>query len=176
MSKVGYTVIRSGEERKKLLRAGVKQIIEKNPDQTEVESFKAFLKDNQEHQIVVVSIASIGKSLAVISLLENLVYIRNNKITFHVIDQGLDIRVNDRLFLELLINFAEIDKSASRERTLIGLEKAKLNGKIGGRPKIASEVSAKIKYQYVSEKKTIREIAENCGVSIGTAYKYAKLV
>ena len=62
-----------------------------------------------------------------------------------------------------------------RERTLAGLERAKSEGKTLGRRKVTNDtMTAKI-IELRTAKKTIREIASEVGVSIGTVSKTLKV-
>lgn len=62
-----------------------------------------------------------------------------------------------------------------KERTLVGLHKARENGKVGGRPKIDGRTVRKIRALYYENKETIQFISNKCGVSVGTCYKYINL-
>ena len=62
-----------------------------------------------------------------------------------------------------------------RERTLAGLERAKSQGKILGRRKVTNDkITAQI-VELRNEKKSIRAIASEVGVSIGTVSKTLKV-
>lgn len=171
--KIGYTAVYGPEEKKRLLRAGVEKIIIGDKGLTEIESFTNCLNQNQSHQIVLVSLASIGPSVTTRELVDTLLVLRRTRKSFHVINQGVDVRVSDCQYRDLLLKFGETDQAAYKIRTKVGLEKARLNGKIGGRPKINQEVAERIYFLYHTQKETLRQIASDCNVSIGTAYKYA---
>lgn len=51
----------------------------------------------------------------------------------------------------------------------------KVMEELGGRPRISNEKKDKIIFLSHNKKMTIREIAEEVGVSLGIAYKYADL-
>ena len=62
-----------------------------------------------------------------------------------------------------------------RERTLAGLERAKREGKTLGRRKVTNDtMTAKI-IELRNDKKSIREIASDVGVSIGTVSNTLKV-
>ena len=62
-----------------------------------------------------------------------------------------------------------------RERTLAGLERAKSQGRTLGRRKVTNDtMTAKI-IELRSAKKSIREIASDVGVSIGTVSNVLKV-
>lgn len=54
------------------------------------------------------------------------------------------------------------------------MKAARRRGKIGGIPKISKETVERIKILYNDRSYTLREIAEECDVSLGTAYKYVQ--
>ncbi|RTL67096.1 MAG: recombinase family protein [Pseudonocardiaceae bacterium] len=67
----------------------------------------------------------------------------------------------------------EFERSIIRERTVAGLAAAKARGRRGGRPRVMSDsmiVAAKAMIRDGSM--TIKEIADQLGVSDGTLYKY----
>jgi len=83
---------------------------------------------------------------------------------------GLD---ND-VYLNLVKRIAETEKIIIKERTTKGLEEARKNGRIGGRPKISQEKINQIRFLYNNNRYTLRQIAEECNISLGTAYKYVQ--
>lgn len=171
--KVGYTAINSPEETHKLLKAGVKEIIVPDTTMSESDSFRECITQNKDKTIVLVSLASIGPKLTTRGLLDTLVMLRDKERDFHVIEQGIGVKIPDLQYRELLISFVETDQAAIICRTKEGLEKARLNGKIGGRPKINKEIAERIRFLYHTKKVPLRQIAADCNVSLGTAYKYA---
>lgn len=173
MMKVGYTAIYGLEEKKKLLNAGVNEIFLRETSMNEIESFAEFLDRNKDKDVVLVSLASIGPNLTTRNMLDILLFLRKNKRTVHVIDQGIEARVSDFQYRDLLIKFAETDQAAIKLRTKEGLEKARINGNLPGRPRITKETAERIYFLYHTQKETIRQIAMDCNVSIGTVHKYA---
>lgn len=81
-------------------------------------------------------------------------------------------KITDKLYMELIINVSDVEKATIRMRTTKGIEKARSQGRIGGRPKISEKTVKQIHYLYHNQSYTLREIAEECDVSLGTAYKY----
>lgn len=173
MSKVGYTAMYGPEERMKLLNAGVEKIILHDPSMTEIESFRHYLLRNHGNEIVLVSLASVGPNVTTSSLLSTLLWLQERGQTFQVIEQGIDTRVSDFQYRDLLISFGKTDQAARKLQTKEGLERARRKGKIIGRPKIDSETAKRIYFLYHTQNETIRQIAMDCNVSIGTVHKYA---
>ena len=80
---------------------------------------------------------------------------------------------------EIMFQFVGIlsswEREMIRERTLAGLERAKSEGKTLGRRKVTNDkMTAKI-IELRNEKKSIRQIASEVGVSIGTVSKTLKV-
>lgn len=80
-----------------------------------------------------------------------------------------------KIYFQLMEGLATMECILIKERTLIGLNKARKKGKIGGRPKIDAKTVKKIRKLYYEKKETIQLISSKCGVSIGTCYKYINL-
>ncbi|MFR4954803.1 MAG: recombinase family protein, partial [Enterococcus gallinarum] len=79
------------------------------------------------------------------------------------------------IYFNLMEGLAAMEQALIKERTLVGLNNARKNGKIGGRPKIDPKTIKKIRQLYYDKKETIQFISTKCGVSVGTCYKYIKL-
>jgi DNA invertase Pin-like site-specific DNA recombinase len=80
---------------------------------------------------------------------------------------------------EIMFQFVGIlsswEREMIRERTLAGLERAKREGKTLGRRKVTNDtMTAKI-VELRNDKKTIREIASEVGVSVGTVSNTLKV-
>ena len=80
---------------------------------------------------------------------------------------------------EIMFQFVGIlsswEREMIRERTLAGLERAKSEGKTLGRKKVTNDtMTAKI-IELRNDKKSIREIASDVGVSIGTVSNVLKV-
>ncbi len=68
-----------------------------------------------------------------------------------------------------------IDEDIMRRKTREGLEKAREQGRIGGRPCLDDNKIAQIKFLYFKKKYSLREIAARLDVSLGAVYKYVNL-
>ncbi|MBP1044241.1 recombinase family protein [Vagococcus sp. BWB3-3] len=75
-------------------------------------------------------------------------------------------------FYSDVIKVLEIEEQHRRFIIKTSLEKAKLAGKITGRPKIDKQVINEINFLFKHKGKTMREIADICHVSLGTVHKY----
>lgn len=83
--------------------------------------------------------------------------------------------VSDAQVQSLIRIYSDMEKDLIRDRTARGLKKARHEGRVGGRPRISQETIDRIQFLYDTDKYTLREIAEQCGISLGTAYKYVQL-
>lgn len=124
-------------------------------------------------QLVVYELECIGKAIVQLGIfLENL---RKKQIELIVLNKKvLSEEISDFLYSEMIIRISEAEKSVISERTTRGLEAARRKGRIGGRPKVSEDTIKKIRYLYKNQSYTLREIAEECNVSLGTAYKYVQ--
>jgi Enterobacteriaceae phage serine recombinase len=87
-------------------------------------------------------------------------------VRFVAITQGIDTDSSNpasRLMLNLLAAFAEYERELIVERTLAGLQRARSEGRIGGRPR--KVVSHKKVANLRAEGQTLRQIAATVGVS-----------
>lgn len=80
-----------------------------------------------------------------------------------------------KLYFQWMNQMASMERALLKERTLLGLSRARQKGKIGGRPKIDAETVQKIRFLFFEKKESIQTIATTCQVSIGTCYKYIHL-
>jgi DNA invertase Pin-like site-specific DNA recombinase len=78
-----------------------------------------------------------------------------------------------RLVFHIFSALTEFERNIIRERTVAGLDAAKIRGRVGGRPKAMSEqdiVAAKALIR--DGNLTIKQVADRMGVSDATLYKY----
>lgn len=93
-------------------------------------------------------------------------------VTFVAIKDNVDYSTpTGRLFVQILGSLGEFERSLLRERTLMGLEHARANGKKFGRPRIHDE--ARI-IQLHQEGLTYRQIRSTMGVPMGTIARALK--
>jgi len=76
------------------------------------------------------------------------------------------------LVVGLLTGLAEVERNLIQERTRESVEhRRRTGGNIGGRPSLA-ETRRELVCRLRAEGKSYRKVAEVCGVSLATAYKY----
>ncbi|MFW8052400.1 recombinase family protein [Vagococcus fluvialis] len=129
------------------------------------------LKEGDE--LVVYELRSLGKTIT--QLDQFLTFLDKKNIKLTLIDKGSEFQViDDRQFYDLVSEIAEMESFVISERTTRGIQKARRSGRVGGRPKVSEETIEEIRYLYHNQSYTLREIAEKCDVSLGTAYKYVQ--
>ncbi|WP_265458614.1 recombinase family protein [Enterococcus sp. HY326] len=82
--------------------------------------------------------------------------------------------IGGMMFFQILSSFNEYEVNNTRERVLIGLERAKMKGKKLGRPKISQSQFNKLIRLYQLNSLTVDEIARRCKIKSSTAYKYLR--
>ena len=120
---------------------------------------------NSGDELVVYELRCLGKSI--IQLAEFLAELKEKGIQLVVVKKGA-------AYVEMILKIAEMEKMIIRERTTKGLQEARRKGRVGGRPKISEETIEQIRFLYNNNRYTLRQIAEECNISLGTAYKYVQ--
>ncbi|MBP1042769.1 recombinase family protein [Vagococcus sp. BWB3-3] len=169
MNRIGYTAkIGSVEELSLLYGVGkCEEVIQLRDSENEFRDFERFLKEYRRKQIVLVNFSSMGLQLTQVTQLLEL--IKEEQIKVHFLQKELD---SDEQYLSLLYELSMNEKEVVSRRTRRGLRVAHEKGIVGGRPTITKKTIEKIQYIHLSQKKTIREISNECGVSLGTVHKY----
>jgi len=83
-----------------------------------------------------------------------------------------------RLTFNLFASLAEFERDLIRERTQAGLSAARARGRKGGRPKGLPPQAERTAYAaetlYREQRLSVREIAEELGISKSTLYEYLR--
>ena len=124
--------------------------------------------------VVCWDISRIGRSMKELILF--LSDMKDRDIGICSVRQGFDTSTS---MGEIMFQFVGIlsswEREMIRERTLAGLERAKSEGKTLGRRKVTNDtMTAKI-IELRNEKKSIRQLASEVGVSVGTVSKTLKV-
>ncbi len=121
-----------------------------------------------------------------IEVLEVIDIIKNNKITLHIIKDNIiiDPNINNPIgdmYLTLLSGFAQLERSFISERTKAGLEKAKADGKMLGKPKGSISNSTQFEpfkekiFEYLDLGLSYEKIVEIIGVGTKSSlYSFVK--
>ncbi len=124
--------------------------------------------------LVVDQLYRLGRSTR--QLADLLVLFQEKQIDLVCLTEKIDTReLTGKIYFQWLEQMAVMERSLLKERTLVGLNKARQQGKIGGRPKIAPATIQQIRFLFFEKRESIQAIATICGVSIGTCYKYVHL-
>lgn len=183
MKVIGYartTIIdkESSEQLNKLKEFGCTELFhetyayEENCDNHSLESVIARMQSGET--LVVSELHRLGKTTRQLTELTDLLRKRN----LHLVSLAENIDTREpmgAIYFNLMEGLAAMEQALIKERTLVGLNNARKNGKIGGRPRIDPKTIKKIRQLYYDKKETIQFISTKCGVSVGTCYKYIKL-
>lgn len=124
-------------------------------------------------QLVVFELICLGKSI--IQLVEFMAVLDKKGIELVVLNKPEELsELDNNIYNILLTNMAKMEKEIIRTRTSRGLEVARQNGRVGGRPRVSQDTIKKIRILYSNNKYTLRQIADECNISLGTAYKYTQ--
>lgn len=166
--KVGYT---TDSVAAISLREVCQEVTLLKPEESNAARFLEFVSKNEQNDIVIFSL--IDLNLQLIQLLPGLRLLHEQQKTVHLLRHDVLGEMSDESATVALYQMAIMEEEIMRSRTMEGIENARKKGLIAGRPKIDTRVVEKIRKLYETKQKTIREIADLCGVSVGTAYKYA---
>lgn len=129
--------------------------------------------------VVVWKLDRLGRSLK--DLIELVSSFREKGVEFVSLKDGIDTgTATGRFTFNIFASLAEFEREIIRERTMAGLEAARVRGRKGGRPHglskeaLAKATSAKILYE--SGEKTVKEIAQGLGISRATCYRYIEMM
>lgn len=180
MQTVGYirTTITENdakEQQSKLAAYGCTEFFHEDSQKEQSISLDDVLKKmNSGDTLVVDRLFHLGKSTRQLS--EWMLHLQELQINFVCLTEKIDTREPEgKLYVQLMGQMAEMEKELLKERTLLGLSKAREKGKVGGRPKIEAKTIQKIRFLFFEKKESIQTIANTCKVSIGTCYKYINL-
>ena len=125
--------------------------------------------------VVCWDISRIGRSMKELVLF--LSDMKDRGIGICSVRQGFDTSTS---MGEIMFQFVGIlsswEREMIRERTLAGLERAKSEGKILGRRKVTNDTTTAKIIELRNDKKSIREIASEVGVSTATVHRQLKKV
>ena len=137
---------------------------------------ESMLEHTREGDVVVVwKLDRLGRSLK--HLIDMVSGFRDKGVEFISLNDSIDTTtVQGRLTFNIFASFAEFERELIRERTLAGLEAARLRGRIGGRKKgltIEAKKTAYACYQLWQDKsRTIHDILQIVNISRATFYRY----
>jgi DNA invertase Pin-like site-specific DNA recombinase len=108
--------------------------------------------------------------LQTVTILE---YLLNNDINFISLSDNFDTTTPyGKALLYMAAVFAQLEVDLIKERTIEGLEAARLEGRVGGRRKISQVTQSTLYQMYYSGDYSVTQICEECHISTTTLYKY----
>lgn len=115
----------------------------------------------------------LGRSMAhIASLIEKF---KNDNITLVSITDGIDTSTSaGRMMAGMVITMAEYERELISERTTASLQKARENGRVGGRTRVMDEKLARRVLALVDSGHSPAEVATVLGKSRPTGYRYVK--
>lgn len=105
----------------------------------------------------------------VLSLLELL---GNRGVGVHSLTERLDTSGPDgAALLNVVHAFTELERTLTRERTMVGVYAARARGRVGGRPRALSDTNIERVAMLRDQGASVREIAQQLGTSRATVYR-----
>ena len=134
----------------------------------------ALLADAQPGDtITVYKLDRLGRSTAHVAKL--IADLTEKGIFIESVSDGLNSSTpTGRAMLQMLAIFAEMERSFIQERTVAGLQAAKAQGRVGGRPKATDSAQARQAQKLRTAGESVPDIANALGVSIATVYRITK--
>ncbi|MBP1043592.1 recombinase family protein [Vagococcus sp. BWB3-3] len=170
--KIGIISEGYGEDSLELL-VGCDEVIVLPFDKVSTNDFNLVIREHLADDIMIPSVEAIG--LQLVQLLPSLKVVAEHDKILHFIQKDQSNLLSDDEYFFEIYHLALLEETIIKKRTVVSIRKAQEKGIVVGRPTIGSELIDKIYRLYNTEKKTIREIAFLCDVSIGTAFKYSKV-
>ena len=108
-------------------------------------------------------------------LMNDINLLKQNKVEFRSLKDNIIVNDDPRnmLMVQILGAFAEFERAMIRERTMAGLERARSQGKVLGRPKV-SEYHKKKVLELYKQFKSINRVSKEINLSYGSVYNIIK--
>jgi DNA invertase Pin-like site-specific DNA recombinase len=144
-------------------------------------------KDERKGLLEAVSFAREGDCLVVWKLdrlsrslrhlIDTVNQLKGRGIGLRVITMNLDTTTpSGNLVFHIFASLSEFERELIRERTIAGLQAARVRGRVGGRKRLMDEKKVQIaKSLHADGKATVSEICETLNVSKATLYRNLKL-
>lgn len=138
-------------------------------DRPQLTACQAYLRPGDV--LVVARLDRLGRSLAhLIEIVEDL---RAGDVGLRSLGEGIDTTTAaGRMVLHVFGAIAEFERELIRERTRVGLDAARRQGRSGGRPTVMTPERLKIARQLRHEGQSLRSIASTLGVSRSTLARH----
>ncbi len=121
--------------------------------------------------LVIWRLDRLGRSMK--HLLELIEHLEHRDIALVSLNEQIDTSTaNGRLLLGIMASLAAFERDLLRERTMAGLEAARKQGRVGGRPKALSPAAAEAATGMYRDCQTVTHIATTLRVSRATIYRH----
>lgn len=150
---------------------------------------KALMTEIAEGRIKYISVSSIDRlGRSTINILQTIEALTKAGVTLKVDNLGLESLIDGnenqtfKLIVSVLANISEMERCTLRERQSEGIEEAKKRGVYKGRVKGTTDSKEEVleKYKevvrFIKMKKSLRDIAGRCNVSLGTVQKVKRVL
>jgi DNA invertase Pin-like site-specific DNA recombinase len=137
-----------------------------------LEELLAFMRSGDT--VIVWKLDRLGRSLK--DLIETLNLLNNRGINFISLTESIDTTTpGGKLIFHLMGALAEFERDLIRERTNAGLAAARARGRVGGRPRRASDGKVALaRHLYQDPGYSVAEICSMLGISRSTFFRYVK--
>lgn len=138
----------------------------------ELDKMIADARDGKFIMVLVTKVDRMGRS--VFNLLALLQELETYGVKFLCVDQP-EISTKGpygRLMMQMLAAFSEFELELIRERTRAGLERARADGKVLGRPRIVVDATEVL--ELLNRGHSLRQVADELGLSLGTVHRCSK--
>lgn len=168
--KVGYST--SSVATKKLCEVCDRIVIGKKKNH-KAKDFLVFVEKYQKEELIIYSVEDLG--LQLIQILPALLLLNEQKKILNFIDKGNLAHLSDETYFYYLTDFIKIEQRILTARSRDVQVMLKEEGRTPGRPPIDNRLVKRIQFMYGRDKKSMREIAEICDLSLGTVHKYVNM-
>ena len=182
MALIGYARVSTDSQDtalqlKALKEAGCKKVFEEKAsgsrtNRPELDKCLAYLRDGED-TLVVWKLDRLGRSLK--HLVDIVHGLRERDIGFRCLTQGIDTTQDaaiGTLIFSIFAGLAEVEREMIRERTRAGLEAARADGRVGGRPLSLTSAQIDELHARLADKQSWRSIAKDMGISTSTIGRY----
>lgn len=178
--RIGYGRVSSTSQdlqlqREALLQAGCEKVFVETASGAihDRPQLKAALEYAREGDTIVVwKLDRLARSLR--QLINTVDELKDRKIGFVSLTETIDTTSHTgRFIFQMFAALSEFERELIRERTRAGLENARRNGRIGGRPLQATSQKIEMAKVMLSDGRlTVVEVAEELGISSSTLYRH----
>ena len=93
-------------------------------------------------------------------------------IEFQSLQESIDTSTSGgKLIFGIFASLAEFERNLIRERTIAGLEAAKIRGRVGGRPRVLNDNQIADAILMRENGRSLTEIAKHFNIAVGTVHK-----